>query len=119
MEAILKDNGIKINSKTISKWIMYLHHLDYISFSQSDFVYYSINKVDGRKIYTEIPKELYLEGWHIYFALVEQEGSAVAYHQMRQHIGGHPHKRALFGKNAIFAAEIEELMEIVNDSFLG
>ena len=28
-------------------------------------------------------------------------------------------KRALFGKNAIFAAEIEELMEIVNDSFLG
>lgn len=119
MEAIMEEDGVHVSSKTISKWLMYLHHLDYINFSRSEFVYYSINKVDNRKIYTEIPKELYLEGWHIYFNLVDEHGSGVAYYQMRKHIGGHPHKRALFGKNAIFAAEIEELMEVVNDSFLG
>lgn len=119
MEAIMEEDGVDVSSKTISKWLTYLHHLDYINFSRSEFVYYSINKVDNRKIYTEIPKELYLEGWHIYFNLVEEHGSGVAYYQMRKHIGGHPHKRALFGMNAIYAAEIEELMEIVNDSFLG
>lgn len=119
MEAIMEEDGVHVSSKTISKWLMYLHHLDYINFSRSEFVYYSINKVDGQKIYTEIPKELYLEGWHIYFGLVKTEGSGVAYYQMRQHVGGHPHKRALFGMNVIFSAEIEELMEVVNDSFLG
>lgn len=119
MEAIMEEDGMKVNSKTIAKWLKYLQHLDYISFSRSEFVYYSIKKVNNQKIYTEIPKKLYLEGWHIYFGLVEEYGSGVAYQRLRQHIGGHPHKRALFDKNVLFSAEIEELMEVVNDSFLG
>ena len=48
MEAIMEEDGMDVSSKTISKWLTYLHHLDYINFSRSDFVYYSINKVDGR-----------------------------------------------------------------------
>ena len=38
---------------------------------------------------------------------------------MKNHIGGHPSKKALFNVNGLRLAEIEELMEAVNDSFLG
>lgn len=119
MEAIMEEDGVRVSSKTISKWLNYLHHLEYLNFSRSDFVYYSVNKINGQKIYTEIPKELYLEGWHIYFDRKKIDGCGLAYFKMRHHVGGHPYKRPLFGMNALRSAEIEELMEVVNDSFLG
>lgn len=118
MEAIMKEDGVDVSPKTISKWLNYLQHLDYISFSRSEFVYYSINKVDNQKIYTEITKKLYLEGWHIYFDRKIEEGCESAYIKMRNHIGGHPYKKAKFDVNGLRSAEIAELMEIVNDSFL-
>lgn len=119
MESIMEEDGVKVSSKTIAKWLKYLHHLDYINFSRSDFVYYAVNKVNGVKVYHEISKQLYLEGWHIYFDLRDEEGWSNAYYQMKNHIGGHPSKKALFTVNGLRLAEIEELMEAVNDSFLG
>lgn len=119
MEAIMVEDGIGISPKTISKWLNYLQHLEYINFSRSDFVYYAIYKVNGVKTYKEITKELYLEGWHIYFDSKIEEGCDSAYIKMRNHIGGHPYKKAKFDVNGLRSAEIAELMEIVNDSFLG
>ena len=119
MEAIMEEDGVRVSSKTISRWLTYLHHLEYINFSRKDFVYYAINKINGVKVYHEISKQLYLEGWHIYFDLRDEEGWSSAYYKMKNHIGGHPSKKAKFDVNGLRLAEIEELMEIVNDSFLG
>lgn len=37
MEAILEEDGKKVSPKTISKWLKYLEHLDYVKFSQCDY----------------------------------------------------------------------------------
>lgn len=118
MEAILEEDGKKISQKTISKWLKYLEKLDYILFSRSDFTYYVINKVNGESQYKEISKEKYLEGWHIYFDSKDEEGCGCAYIKMTNHIGGHPYKRAKFDENAFYLKDIEELIEVINESFL-
>ncbi len=118
MEAILEADGKKISSKTISKWLKYLETLEYVSFSRSGFIYYSITKENGIKCYKEISRELYLEGWHIYFDCKDEEGTHCAYVKMTHHIGGHPYKKAQFTENLFHLKDIEELIETINDSFL-
>lgn len=118
MESILEEDGMKASSKTISKWLNYLARLGYINFSRSDFTYYAITKENGIKYYKEISRELYLEGWHIYFDCRDEEGTYSAYVKMTHHIGGHPYKKAQFTENAFYLKDIEELIETINDSFL-
>lgn len=119
MEAILEEDGKRISPKTISKWLHYLEHLDYVKFSQCDFTYYAIYKTtDGIQLYREISKEIYLEGWRIYFDSRDEEGCGSAYIKLRNHIGGHPYKRPSIDHNIAYTAEIEELIEVINASFL-
>jgi len=119
MEAILEEDGKRVSPKTISKWLKYLEHLDYINFSQGDFTYYAIYKTaNGTKLYKEISREKYLEGWRIYFESRDEEGCGSAYIKLRNHIGGHPYKRPAATHNAFYTAEIAELIEVINASFM-
>ena len=119
MEAILEEDGKKISSKTISKWLKYLEHLDYINFSQGEFTYYAIYKTtDGTQLYREISREKYLEGWRIYFESRDEEGCESAYIKLRNHIGGHPYKRPSVDYNIAYTDEIAELIEVINASFM-
>ena len=119
MEAILEEDGQKISSKTISKWLKYLEHLDYVKFSQCDYTYYAIYKTtNGTKLYKEISKDTYLEGWRIYFDSRDEEGCGCAYIKMTNHIGGHPYKRPSVDHNVAYTAEIAELIEVINASYM-
>lgn len=119
MEAILEEDGKKISSKTISKWLKYLEHLDYVKFSQCEFTYYAIYKTtDGTQLYREISREKYLEGWRIYFDSRDEEGCESAYIKLRNHIGGHPYKRPSVDYNIAYTDEIAELIEVINASFM-
>lgn len=119
MEAILEEDGQKISSKTISKWLKYLEYLDYVKFSQCDYTYYAIYKAtNGTKLYKEISKDTYLEGWRIYFDSRDEEGCGCAYIKMTNHIGGHPYKRPSVDHNVAYTAEIAELIEVINASFM-
>lgn len=119
MEAILEEDGKRISPKTISKWLKYLEHLDYIKFSQCDFTYYAIYKTtNGTKLYNEISKDTYLEGWRIYFDSRDEEGCGCAYIKLYNHIGGHPYKRPSVDYNIAYTAEIEELIEVINASYM-
>ena len=119
MEAILEEDGKRISPKTISKWLHYLEHLDYVKFSQCEFTYYAIYKTtDGIQLYREISKEAYLEGWRIYFDSRDEEGCGSAYSKLRNHIGGHPYKRPSVDYNIAYTAEIAELIEVINASYM-
>ena len=119
MEAILKEDGKQVASKTISKWLHYLERLDYVKFSQCEFTYYAIYKAtNGTKLYKEISREKYLEGWRTYFDSRDEEGCESAYIKLRNHIGGHPYKRPAATHNAFYTAEIAELIEVINASFM-
>ena len=119
MEAILEEDGKKISPKTISKWLHYLERLDYVKFSQCEFTYYAIYKTtNGTQLYREISRETYLEGWRIYFDSRDEEGCESAYIKLRNHIGGHPYKRPSVDYNIAYTAEIAELIEVINASFM-
>ena len=119
MEAILEEDGKRMSPKTISKWLHYLEHLDYVKFSQCEFTYYAIYKTsNGTQLYREISKEAYLEGWRIYFDSRDEEGCGSAYSKLRNHIGGHPYKRPSVTHNVFYTAEIAELIEVINASFM-
>ena len=119
MEAILEEDGKRISPKTISKWLHYLEHLDYVKFSQCEFTYYAIYKTsNGTQLYREISKEAYLEGWRIYFDSRDEEGCGSAYSKLRNHIGGHPYKRPSVDYNIAYTAEIAELIEVINASYM-
>ena len=120
MERILEKDGSRITRQTISKWIDYLRKIDYITYSASDFTYYVIrNLPNGKKEYDVVDAKTYKKGWAIYHHWIHIEGSKSAYSRMYNTINGHPYKKAKIIENAIYLDEINELIDMINDSFLN
>lgn len=93
MENTMRAEGEDISRQCISKWITYLRHLDYITFSNSDCNYYAISKnKKGERICRQITHKEYKAAWAIYFDNWDKEGCHYAYILMYQSIGGHPYK---------------------------
>lgn len=119
MEQIMDAEGVPMARQTITKWINYLQHIDYITFSPVDFHYFVIYKTPyGIKEYKEIDAETYKKGWSIYHEWKWKEGSGNAYSRMYNTIGGHPYKKPVIIENAIYQNEIDELIEVINESML-
>lgn len=118
MEQIMDAEGVPMARQTITKWINYLQHIDYITFS-ADFRYYVIYYTElGEKEYKEVDADTYKKGWGIYHEWKWKEGSSSAYTRMYNTIGGHPYKKPAIIENAIYQSEIDELIEVINESML-
>ena len=123
---LMEDNK-PVSRQTITKWINYLGHLDFISISSNEFTYYAIQKDNhGIKIYREIEKEQYSNAWKIYWNTKEecikngeQYPSASAYRAMWGYLKGHPYKKPIIYQNAILKAEIDYLIGLINEAFLN
>ncbi len=116
MEQIMEAEGVPMARQTITKWITYLQHIDYITFS-ADFRYYVIYYTElGEKAYKEVDAETYKSGWAIYHEWKYKEGSSNAYALMYNTIGGHPYKKPAIIENAFYQAEIDELIEVIVES---
>ena len=72
----------------------------------------------GQKEYKEVDAETYKKGWAIYFHYRPLEGSGSAYSRMYNIIGGHPYKKPAIVENAVLQGEIDELIEVINESML-
>lgn len=117
MERIMNADGSSHSRQTISKWIDYLQHLDYINYTQSDCNYYVISRDKQKnRVCKEITKEDYKKAWAIYFEYLNEEGTRLAYARMYNYIGGHPYKKPIYMENAIKQAEIEELINMIIDT---
>ena len=118
MEARMKEDGNPMARETIGKWLSYLEHIDYIAFDKADCTYYAISPApDGTKLHQEISRQQYNTGWKIYFDSKPMEGSHGAYMRMYNYIGGHPYKKAKMIQNAIYIPQINQLIELINNSF--
>lgn len=126
-EKCLADNNKPVSRQTITKWINYLDHLDFISISSAEFNYYAIQKDNhGIKTYREIEKEQYSNAWKIYWNTKEecikngeQYPSVIAYGAMWRYLGGHPYKKPIIHQNAVLKAEIDYLIGLINEASLN
>ncbi len=120
-ERMLSDSdGAPVSRKTITKWLNYLEHIDYISFDRVNCLYYLVRKeIDGQKTYIETDRETYNKGWKIYFEYKYKEGCGPAYGRMYNFLGGHPYKKPIPQENALHLADIEELIDIINTTYLN
>lgn len=115
----MKEDGRPLARETIGKWLSYLESIDYVAFDKSDCTYYAISTApDGTKLHREISKQEYNTGWKIYFERKSEEGSHGAYARMCQYIGGHPYKKAKMIPNAFYIPQINQLIDILNESFI-
>ena len=116
----LKEDGKSVSRETIGKWLRYLEHIDYIAFDKADCTCYAISPApDGKKLHREISKQQYNTGWKIYFESVPEEGTRSAYRRMYNYIGGHPYKKAKMMPNAFYIPQINQLIELINNSFIS
>ena len=119
MERIMEAEGVPMARQTITKWLNYLQHIDYITFSADNIKYYVIRKnAVGKKEYKEVDAETYKKGWAIYHHWKWVEGSGKAYARMFNTIGGHPYKKPEIVENAVLQHDIDELIEVINESIL-
>lgn len=119
MERIMEAEGVPMPRQTITKWLNYLQHIDYITFSADKINYYVIRKTPmGQKEYKEVDAETYKKGWAIYHHYKWLEGSGKAYSRMFNIIGGHPYKKPEIVENAVLQHDIDELIEVINESIL-
>ena len=116
----LKEDEKTVSRETIGKWLKYLEHIDYIAFDKTDCTYYAISPApDGKKLHREISKQKYNTGWKIYFDSIPEEGGHSAYARMYNYIGGHPYKKAKMMQNAFYIPQINQLIDIINESFIS
>ena len=119
-EAIMEAEGVPVARKTITKWLNYLEHIDYLSFDRLNCRYYVIQtNPDGSKTYTETDRKTYSTGWKIYFANRDEYGCGGAYYLMRKFLGGHPYKKPTMEMNGIMSSDVNELLDVINNSFLN
>ena len=116
MERIMDAEGIPMARQTITKWLNYLQHLDYITLSADNIKYYVIRKTSIGREYNEVDAETYKKGWAIYHHWKMIEGSANAYCRMYNTIGGHPYKKPIYRQNALKYEEIEYLIDLIIDT---
>ncbi len=118
MERRLRMENKEIARGTISKWIRHLASINYIMLSKEDAIYYAVTKRGTHKIYTEIQKQKYIDGWHIYFEGIEQGDTvSIAYKKMKHFIGGHPLRKPKIIYNVVYSQQLEKLQEAVTASF--
>lgn len=117
MAKVMEKEGVPASRQFVSKWIEYLRHLDYINFTQSECEYYAISRDEqDNRICKSISRTDYLHAWAIYFEWRDIEGCVLAYARMYNSIGGHPYKKPIYQQNALMAAEIQELIDIIIDT---
>lgn len=115
-----ESDGAPVSRKTITKWLNYLEKINYISFDRVNCLYYLVRKeIDGQQTYIETDRETYNKGWKIYFEYKDKEGCGPAYGRMYNFLGGHPYKKSIAYENALLQSDIDELIELINDTYLN
>ncbi len=117
-QIIYRDSNVHISRSCISRWINYLCKIDYASINRYECSYFVVVEKNGRKTYKESTREEYNAGWRIYWDNIDK-GSRTAYYNMYNYLGGHPYKQFKIELNGIYLNEINQLIDIVNQSFLS
>ena len=118
---ILMEQLFNVSRQTVANWTRYLSHADYIAFSDYECKYYAVSKdaATRKKTYTEISRDLYLQGWHTYWRIrgeKPKESSGFAWYEAIKIWGGPAFKHRMPMQNALCNDKIEELIRIINDN---
>ena len=115
----MRNSGMTITRQTIRNNLNLLVDANFLG--GGNLVYMVVSK-DKQKnhISRVISKELYCEGWKIYWdTRAETDGDYMyAYFKMNCFLDGHPLKQVIPEKNAFMLNEIDRLQEIICHSYL-
>lgn len=119
-EQFLQKRNILISRETISRYIQILINADYLGGAEPVYLVIRKNAM-GLNASEEITKERYCKGWNIYWTTrAETYGDYfTAYVKMHDFLNGHPLKHMRPLQNAIMHNEIEQLQQLIAESYLN
>lgn len=118
MEEYLRLEGHGMSRQTIGKYRRKLESLEFFA-PVGNFVYYRVKKNYGVQEHEIITADEYNKAWksyHKWRAAHPDEDSRPAYAHMYNEFGGVPRKQARIVENALHAAELNTLFDLVSNA---
>lgn len=112
------ENGMPLSRQTIGRYEQYLYSADYFWPDFTEFKYYLTHREDGVKIAKKIDRKTYADAWAVYWQmLAETKDTMRAIYKMLDAYGGYPNKSPIINKSSIMEKKVEELNELVLETF--
>lgn len=119
MEEYLHNGGYQISRQTIAKYIALYEKMELIS-TNGETVYYRVYHEGMLQKHEVITKELYCQAWKVYWDKRRDGANSVsAFSYMYSFLNGVPRKQNKVVKNGFYIDILNELSEVVAESFLN
>ena len=119
-EIYMSDEFEHVSRQTIRNWVRYLERENLIMRDSDDCNYYAVNRYpNGERYLTPISREIYKEGWRVYWEHAKEYDSSYAYYKASKIWGGAACRTPKIIINGIEWARTKRLKEIIIDSMLN
>lgn len=119
-EIYMSDEFEHVSRQTIRNWVRYLERENLIMRDSDDCNYYAVNRYpNGERYLTPISREIYKEGWRVYWEYAKEYDSFYAYYKASKIWGGAACRTPKIIINGIEWARTKRLKEIIIDSMLN
>lgn len=112
------ENDMPLSRQTIGHYEQYLYREYYFCPDYTNFKYYLTHREGDKKVAEEIDRKIYKEAWALYWEVKEEtKSSEIARWTMFGEYGGYPNKSPIILENGIAAKKVDELNELVLETF--
>lgn len=112
------ENGMPLTRQTIGNYELRLYTADYFWPDFAEFKYYLTHRERGVKVAIEVDRKTYAEAWALYWEVkAKTQDSETARWEMFREFGGYPNKSPIINKSSIMEKKVEELNELVLETF--
>lgn len=112
------ENDMPLSRQTIGHYEQYLYREYYFCPDYTNFKYYLTHREGDKKVAEEIDRKIYKEVWALYWEVKEEtKSSEIARWTMFGEYGGYPNKSPIILENGIAAKKVDELNELVLETF--
>ena len=112
------ENDMPLSRQTIGHYEQYLYREYYFCPDYTNFKYYLTHREGDKKVAEEIDRKIYKEVWALYWKVKEEtKSSEIARWTMFGEYGGYPNKSPIILENGITAKKVDELNELVLETF--
>ena len=119
MEEYLHNGGYQISRQTIAKYIALYEKMELIA-ANGEIVYYRVYHEGQFQKHEVITKERYCQAWKVYWdKRRDGANSLLAFSYMYSFLNGVPRKQNKVVKNGFYIDTLNELSEVVAESFLN
>ena len=116
--ARMNENNRPLGRPTIGNYELRLYTANYFWPDFAEFKYYLTHRERGVKVAIEVDRKTYAEAWALYWEVkAKTQDSETARWEMFYEFGGYPNKSPIINKSSIMEKKVEELNELVLETF--